>query len=119
MTLPTILVHQRSQTLALPSPASSRQSFALPDATAGTYGSRESGRGSHPHDLARVHDVVGVEGLLDQAHDAERFAVLGLQEVDLAIADAVLAGAGALHGEGAGDQAGVEALGLGDILGIV
>src|SRR6266702_6428866 len=72
----------------------------------------ESPPPSHAHDLARVHDVVGVERLLDEAHDAERLAVLRLEEIDLAVADAVLAGAGAFERECAGDQTGVEPLGL-------
>jgi len=37
----------------------------------------DSPRPSDPQDLPRLHDVVGVERLLDRAHDAERLAVLG------------------------------------------
>lgn len=50
-----------------------------------------------PEDLARVHYVVRVDSLLNCAHDAYRLAVLGEQEVDLAAADAVLAGTGAVE----------------------
>src|ERR1700730_13908768 len=48
-----------------------------------------------PQDLARVHDVVRVERLLDGAHQRHRLAVLLVQKLDLAHADSVLAGAGA------------------------
>src|SRR5690349_16821427 len=43
----------------------------------------ETRRASHPHDLAGVHDVVGVERLLDLAHHAHRLAVLGEEEINL------------------------------------
>ena len=51
----------------------------------------------HAEDFARVHNVVGVDRRLDCAHHAHRLAMLGDQEVDLAVADAVLAGAGAVE----------------------
>src|SRR5262245_13045633 len=47
--------------------------------------------------LPRIHDVQRIERLLDPAHDREPGAVLLLHEADLALADAVLAGAGAVH----------------------
>jgi hypothetical protein len=50
-----------------------------------------------PEDLARVHYVVRIDSLLNCAHDAHRLAVLGEQEIDLAAADAVLAGTGAIE----------------------
>ena len=50
-----------------------------------------------PQDLARVHDVVGVNRLLYCPHYTHRFAVLGDQEVDLAATDAVLASACAVE----------------------
>src|SRR5258708_31379964 len=49
-----------------------------------------------PEDLARFHYVVRVDSFLNCAHDAHRLAVLGEQKVDLAGADAVLAGTGAV-----------------------
>jgi hypothetical protein len=52
-------------------------------------------------DLAGIHDAERVEGLLDGAHDAEAVAELGLQIFRFALADAVLAGAGAFHADGA------------------
>ena len=47
-------------------------------------------------DLSRIHDVIGVDRLLDCAHHAHRFAVLGDQKVEFAAADPVLACAGAV-----------------------
>jgi hypothetical protein len=48
-------------------------------------------------DLSRIHDVIGVDRLLDCTHDAHRFAVLGDQKVEFAAADPVLACAGAVE----------------------
>jgi hypothetical protein len=45
-------------------------------------------------DLSRVHNIVGVDSLLDCSHDVYRLAVLGDQEVEFTAADAMLAGAG-------------------------
>jgi hypothetical protein len=50
-------------------------------------------------DLARVHDVVGVEGGLDGAHHRECLAMLDLQELLLAEAHAMLAAGGAAEGQ--------------------
>src|SRR6188768_2029467 len=48
--------------------------------------------------LPRVHQVMRIEGPLDGAHHVERLrAVFRFQELHLAEADAVLAGAGAVH----------------------
>ena len=47
--------------------------------------------------LTRIHDVVGVDRLLDCAHDAHRLTVLGDQKVEFAAADAVLACARAVE----------------------
>src|SRR5260370_10004528 len=67
--------------------------------TAETPGSARAGGGSvdRPHDLARIHDVVRVERLLDRAHQRHGLAMLLVEELDLAQADAVLAGAGPAH----------------------
>ena len=72
-----------------------------------------------PEDFARVHDVVGVDRLLDCAHHAHRLAVLGDQEVDFAAADAVLAGARAVKRQRAMYQPFVESFGLRHLLRIV
>src|SRR5271165_3611361 len=72
----------------------------------GSYKSLVSGL--DPQDFAWVHQVVGVERLFDGAHDADRLAMLGDQEIHLAIADSVLARACTLQGQGAADQALVE-----------
>ena len=48
-----------------------------------------------PEDFPRVHNVVGVDRLLDRTHNAHSIAVLGNQKVYLAATDTVLAGAGA------------------------
>jgi CHAT domain-containing protein len=53
--------------------------------------------------LARVHNIVGVDRFLNCPHDTHRLAVLGDQEVDLAAADAVLASTGAVHRQRAMD----------------
>jgi hypothetical protein len=42
-------------------------------------------------DLARAHDVVWVDRLLDCALNTHRLTVLGEQEIDFAAADAMLA----------------------------
>jgi hypothetical protein len=73
---------------------------------------RASGANLDPKDLSRVHDVIGVDRLLDRAHDAHRLAVFGDQELYLATADAVLAGAGTVEGQRPTDQPLVEALRL-------
>src|SRR5450631_4643484 len=72
-------------------------------------------------DLPRIHDVVRVERLLDGAHQRHRLAVLLVQELDLAHADAVLAGAGAAHRQRPRHHAIVQRLGarqVGRIVGI-
>src|SRR5262245_38939241 len=52
--------------------------------------------------LAGVHDVERIERALDRAHDIERRrAIFGRQIFHLALADAVFAGAGAVHGKSA------------------
>ena len=57
------------------------------------------------HDLPGIHDPVGIETLLDAHHDVEGVrAELEEEALALAHADAVLAGAGALHLEGADDH---------------
>ena len=48
-------------------------------------------------DLSRVHDVIGVDRLLDCTHDAHRLAVLSDQKLQFTAADAVLACAGAVE----------------------
>src|SRR5438552_4499322 len=69
--------------------------------------------------LARVHDVQRIERLLDGAHDVDAVAELVAQEADLALADAVLAGAGAFHGNRAHVEPGDEFFGERDFLRIV
>src|SRR3974377_37146 len=57
-------------------------------------------------DLARLHDVERIERPLDRARGGERgLAVLGREIPHLALADAVLAGAGAVHRQRSLDQA--------------
>ena len=48
-----------------------------------------------------VHDVQGIESALDLPHHLEAGAKLRLKVLHLALADTVLAGAGAIHGDGA------------------
>ena len=69
------------------------------------------GPASDPDDLARVEDVLRVERPLDRRHHLDRRTGLLGQAVHLAHADAVLAGAGAVHGERPADQALVQLLG--------
>src|SRR6202043_2293139 len=76
-------------------------------------------RSLDPEDLARVHYVVRVDSSLYCAHDAHRLAVLGEQEVDLAAADAVLAGTGAIERQRTMDQPLVEALRFRHLPGVV
>src|SRR5690606_13571850 len=52
-------------------------------------------------DLPRIHDVQRIERTLDLAHDVQTRAELRLQVLHLALADAVLPGAGAVHRDSA------------------
>ena len=63
------------------------------------------------NDFPRIHDVVGIEGAFQAAHDVEGVAVLGFQVLNFAEANAMLAGAGAAHGLRARDQAAVKFVG--------
>src|SRR5688572_24440734 len=54
-----------------------------------------------PNDLAGIHDVERVERALDRAHHLDGRSRLLLEIGDLPLADAVLARAGAVHGDGA------------------
>src|SRR3546814_1724610 len=64
------------------------------------------------HDLAGVQQSLRIESLLDRAHDGHGLGAVFLFEIaDLAVADAVLAGAGAAHGQGAADEAVVDLAG--------
>src|SRR5215475_620476 len=51
--------------------------------------------GSGSQDLAGVEQPGGIERLLDRPHHRQRLAMLGGEEIDLAVADAMLAGTGA------------------------
>src|SRR5690606_39848189 len=64
-------------------------------------------------DLPRIHDVQRIERTLDLAHDVEAGAELRLQVLHLALADAVLPGAGAVHRDSALGKALEEVLDLG------
>src|SRR5207237_10090665 len=55
---------------------------------------------SQADDFPRVHDAVRVERCLDAAHDGNRLAVFGDEEIHFAVANAVFAGAGAFHCQG-------------------
>ena len=57
--------------------------------------------------------------MLDRVHDGNRLAMLRIQKIQLPIADAVLAGAGATHAECAMDDVVIHALGFGEIGGVV
>src|SRR5208282_5094779 len=71
-------------------------------------------------DLVRVHDVQRIERPLDRAHGRKRrLAVLGRHILHLALADAMLAGAGAVHRQGAFDQPFEEAVNARDFVGII
>src|SRR6185312_3391668 len=59
-------------------------------------------------DLAWIHDVVRIERMLDRAHDIDRAAEFALQERHLALTDAMLARAGAVHGDRPHVEAGDE-----------
>src|SRR2546429_561954 len=60
---------------------------------------------SYRHDFPRIHDVVRIERTLDGGHGRERGASqLACEVFHLALPDAVLAGARAVHGECALDQ---------------
>lgn len=65
---------------------------------AGRYNS--SVLASTRQNLARIEDVVGIEGSLDLAHDGKAAAVFGLEVFALALPDAVLARARAFHANG-------------------
>src|SRR5215471_16869783 len=83
----------------------------------GEYVSAPSPDSGKRDNLTRIHDVLRVERLLERAHDGERrLAVLLHQILHLALPDAVLARAGALHGERAFDQALAEPVGARDLV---
>src|SRR5580658_10090615 len=72
------------------------------------------------NDLAGIHDVERIERALDRAHRRKRrLAVLGQQIFHLALADAMLAGAGAVHGQRTLDQALRQRLRASDLVGVV
>jgi hypothetical protein len=57
------------------------------------------------HDLSRIHNVVGIERALDGRHGHQRrLSQLAGKIFHLALPDAVLTGAGAVHGKRALDQ---------------
>ena len=69
--------------------------------------------------LPWVHDVQGIERLLDLTHDADRLAVFGGEEFHFAEADAVFSGTSAVHRQGAMNQALVKSLGFCEFLRVV
>src|SRR5262245_64199274 len=69
-------------------------------------------------DLAGIENALWVQAFLDLAHDVDGAAKFAFEEFLLALADAVLAGAGAVHGECAGIEALDEGLGDGDLGGV-
>ena len=62
-------------------------------AHAGMTQAAETGARLDPHDLAGIHDVIGVERDLELGHHPDGIAVFGLQEFHLAGANPMLAGA--------------------------
>src|SRR4051812_18246257 len=98
--------------------AACRKSAA--SSTAGSTSSSSNGFWSvESQHLAGIHPVVGVQRPLDEPHDRHGRGMLLLQAGDLARADAMLAGAGAAHGQRAMDHALVDALGAGHLRRIV
>ena len=72
------------------------------------------------NDLAGIKDIQRIERALQPHHQVERVvAVLNAQEIHLVQADAVLAGAGSVHGERALDDARVQPLGFLDLARII
>src|SRR5215212_11309060 len=85
---------------------------------------RENGLPATPaserDDLPRVHDVVGVDRPFQGPHEVEGAgAVLGFEILHLVLADAMLAGAGPLHGERPLDEARDESFDARDLVRIV
>ena len=74
---------------------------------------------SNPHHFTGVHQIMRIERQFDGAHDAYRFAMFGLQKADFTVANAMFAGACAVHGQGAQDQALVKRLAAGDFIGVI
>src|SRR5215469_4202748 len=66
--------------------------------------------GSQGKDLSRVHDVVRIDRTLDLAHQIERRPEFVFEIIHLALADAMLAGTGAVHGDRPQGQAVAERL---------
>lgn len=56
---------------------------------------------SDRNDLARVHDIIRVEGFFQRPHQADRLAVFGCQIGHFADADTMFPGTGAAKGDGA------------------
>src|SRR6266704_5782459 len=67
------------------------------------------------YDLAGIHQVFRVDGVLQGRHEIDRFTQFLPQGLHLAETDPVLAGAGAFHGESAVHDSLVERLGLGEL----
>src|SRR5215467_3355556 len=86
----------------------------------GEYVSAVSLTSSEGDDLARIHDVLRVERLLERPHDGERLlAVLAREVFHLPLPDPVLTRAGALHGERALDQPLAQPVGTADLVPVV
>src|SRR5947209_3105164 len=66
-------------------------------------------------DLAGVHDVPRIDRLLDRAHEVEPSPMLDAEILHLALADAVLARAGAVHADGPKVEAPDELVGALDL----
>src|SRR4051794_24926269 len=82
-----------------------RSMLQVPTAAAAEAGiaptprTRASSRSSRGHRLAGIQDVGRVECAFEGAHQLDGVTMLSLEHVELVRADAVLAGAGAAHGD--------------------
>src|SRR5258708_29049251 len=70
-------------------------------------------------DLAGILDVPRIDRLLDRAHEVEPSPMLDAEILHLALADAVLAGAGAVHADGPKIEPSDEFAGTLDLAGIL
>jgi len=75
---------------------------ACPDGKAGRQAAQNTS-GVSPallDDFSRIHDPARIERVLDRDHGVDRrLTVFSLEETLLALADAMLPGAGSIHGE--------------------
>src|SRR6187399_2347346 len=70
---------------------------------------------SEPDYFAGIEQILRIERTLDRTHHRHGIAVLRVEKIELADADAVLAGRSAAHGERAHHDAVIDGFGFGEV----